>query len=108
MVIYVKPALTGGRNPRVKEMTPKVLECTAPDELAKMRKHIEEDLRLSQEIHNLLTAHFTALISSLDRINQTLMKIFTYGLLIAVGAWALDHFGAEQITSIIQAVKADG
>lgn len=89
-------------------MTPKIIEqCSAPEDLEKLRKHIEEDLRLSKAIHALLTAHFGNLVASVDRINQTLMKIFTYGLLMVMAAWALDHFGVEDISKIITAVKAD-
>ncbi len=81
--------------------------CQAHDDIQELRVAVEEDLGLSRDIHALLNIRVTELISTIDRINETLMKVFFYGVCFAGLAWAVDHFGVEGVAKLIDAVKAE-
>jgi len=83
------------------------LVCEAHSDIQEMRTYLEEDLRLSQEMHTLLNSRVTELIATVDRINQTLMKVFFYGMCFIAVSWSIDHFGIDVISKLIGAVKAD-
>lgn len=81
-------------------------DCSASQDIREMREALEEDLLLSREIRNVLAERVNELISVVDRINQTLMRLFTYGLAAIALAWALDHFGIEKLSALLEAAKA--